>query len=127
MAIKDEIKTLIETLTHQLEAFEQIPEDRLEAFLETCVDYAGDYSDERIETRELQIVLLCLEADVRDKDNIGHRGVTTASIPLNFFMIASMNYFWKDGEWVEEDDLLEDEQYIEEHNKDDEEEEDDEG
>lgn len=92
MAIKDEIKTLIETLTHQLEAFEQIPEDRLEAFLETCVDYAGDYSDERIETRELQIVLLCLEADVRDKDNIGHCGET-------------MDYFWKDGEWVSDDEL----------------------
>lgn len=90
MTIKSEIQTLIQTLTDQLKNFENVPEDRLEAFLEDVVlQNIDNYSDEQLETREYQIVALCLEADVRDADNIGHCGSTT-------------DFFWKKNEWVNE-------------------------
>lgn len=86
MALKAEIEALIKTLQDQLKNFEFVPEGRLEAFMDVCVDQKDNYSDEVIETRELQIVLLCLEADVRSPTNIGHCGDTT-------------DYVWKDDEW----------------------------
>lgn len=86
MAIKADIEALIKTLQDQLVNFKDVPEDRLEAFMDVCVDNKDNYSDEVIETRELQIVLLCLEADVRSPNNIGHCGDTT-------------DYVWKDDEW----------------------------
>jgi hypothetical protein len=82
----------------------KVPDERLEAFLDLCVEGKKDDTDEAIETRELEIVLLCLEADVRDQDNIGHCGYYT-------------DYFWEDGEWLTE----------KEAESDDEEEEDEEG
>lgn len=87
MSIKDEIKSLIQTLQDQLKNFEDVPDERLEAFLTLCVDQKDNYSDERIQTRELQIALLCLEADVRNKDCIGHCG-------------EAMEYDWQNDEWV---------------------------
>lgn len=86
MTIRDEIQTLIKTFQDQLENFKDIPDERLEAFLDVCVDQKDNYSDETIETRELQITLLCLEADVRSSTNIGHCGDTT-------------DYVWKHDEW----------------------------
>lgn len=99
MSIKDEITTLIQVLQDQLKNFKDVPEERLEAFLDLCLDEKDNYGDERIETREFQIVLLCQEADVRDKDNIGHCGQT-------------MDYFWnaEEEKWESEDEREESEE-----------------
>ena len=86
MTIRKEIETLIQTLTAQLKNFDKVPDDRLEAFLDLCVDQKDNYSDERIETRELQVLLLCMEADVRNPDNVGHCG-------------EKQDYVWEDGKW----------------------------
>jgi hypothetical protein len=86
MAIKEEIAALIVTLQNQLENFKDIPDDRLEAFMDVCIDQLDNYSDERIETREAKLAILCIEADVRSPTNIGHCGDYT-------------DYVWKDDEW----------------------------
>lgn len=101
MSIKTEIQSLIRTLQDQLANFEQVPEDRLEAFLETVMDDKDNYGDERLETRELQVMCLCLEADVRNQDNIGHCG-------------NQVDYYWREGEWVHEDELPEGDEFVDE-------------
>lgn len=105
MAIKDEIKALIQTLEDQLKNFDKVPDERLEAFLCLCRDTAENYSDEVISTRELQITLLCLEADVRNPNNIGHCGDTT-------------DYVWEDGKWVTGEEQDSDDEEEEEDDED---------
>jgi hypothetical protein len=85
--IKKEIEILIQTLTDQLKNFDKVSDDRLEAFLDLCVDNRDNYSDERIQTRELKVLLMCMEADVRNPDNIGHCGERN-------------DYVWDDGKWM---------------------------
>lgn len=95
MAIKEEIEALIKTLQDQLVNFKDVPEARLEAFLELCVnDAAGEDGQERIDDRELQIVMFCMDADVRSPDCIGHCGLMS-------------DFVWYDGEWLDEDEAAE--------------------
>ena len=98
MSIRKEIQDLIATLTAQLENFKQVPDDRLEAWVEFVRDQKDNYGDERIETRELLVLAACLEADVRNADNIGYCGEYT-------------DYYWRNGEWVNEGDLPEGDEY----------------
>lgn len=85
-----ELESLVKDIQAQIENFKQVPEPQLEKFLEDVVlDQIDNYSDERLETREYQLVALVLEADVRHADNIGHCGSTT-------------DYFWEKGSWVTE-------------------------
>ena len=97
MSIKDEIKSLIRVLQDQLTNFDNIPDERLESFLQLCIDNKDNYSDERIQTRELEIVTLCMEADVRSPGNIGHCG-------------EYQDYVWRGGEWVSGEEGEEDEE-----------------
>jgi hypothetical protein len=112
MAIKEEIAALIKTLQEQLVNFEIVPEDRLEAFLNLCADVAATEDEQqRIEDRELQIVMLCIDAEVRSSDNIGHCGVME-------------DYVWYGGEWLDEEEVEERENEDEEDEDEDEDEDD---
>jgi len=114
MAIKDEIAALIKTLQDQLVNFDVVPEDRLEAFLNLCVDTAAaEDEQQRVEDRELQIVMLCIDAEVRSSDNIGHCGVLE-------------DYVWDDSAWRDEEEEDEEEEEDDEEDEDEDEEDEDE-
>ena len=113
MAIKEEIKALIKVLQDQLVNFKDIPDERLEAFLELCVSTAAHENEqEPIEDRDLQIAMLCIDADVRSPDVIGHCGVMT-------------DFNWYDDEWLDDDEVEERENHEDEDEDEDEEEEED--
>ena len=108
MAIKEEIKALIKVLQDQLVNFKDIPDERLEAFLGLCVSTASHENEqEPIEDRDLQVVMLCIDADVRSPDVIGHCGVMT-------------DFTWCDGEWLDDDEVEERENQEDEDEEDDE-------